>query len=94
MASEKSSRDETGSSKPDHTGPGAAAAGMSFGMRMASELVSAVMVGAGLGYLLDSWLETQPWMTVVFLFLGVAAGFRNMYRAVNPDNSERFKAGQ
>jgi ATP synthase protein I len=33
--------------------------------------------------LLDYWLETSPLMLVVFFFLGSAAGFLNVYRAVS-----------
>jgi len=32
-----------------------------------------------LGHYLDRWLETTPWLTLVFLFLGIAAGFRNIF---------------
>ncbi|MBF0272763.1 MAG: AtpZ/AtpI family protein [Magnetococcales bacterium] len=49
-------------------------------MRMSTELVSAVFVGGGIGYLLDYWLGTNPWLTLVFFFFGLAAGFRDMYR--------------
>ncbi|NGZ05903.1 MAG: AtpZ/AtpI family protein [Magnetococcales bacterium] len=49
-------------------------------MRMSTELVSAVFVGGGIGYLLDYWLDTQPWLTLIFFIFGLAAGFRDMYR--------------
>ncbi len=49
--------------------------------RMAIELVVAVVVGGGIGWYLDKWLETRPWLFVIFFFLGVAAGFRNVYKA-------------
>lgn len=49
--------------------------------RMAIELVVAVVVGGGIGWYLDKWLETGPWLFVIFFFLGVAAGFRNVYKA-------------
>ena len=47
------------------------------------ELVAALAVGVGVGLLLDRWLETGPWMLIVFFFLGSAAGFLNVYRAVS-----------
>lgn len=37
-------------------------------------------VGLGIGFLLDRWLHTSPWMMVVFLFYGIAAGFYNLYK--------------
>lgn len=52
-------------------------------MRLGTELVVATMIGVGMGTLLDHWLRTDPWLTVVFLFLGAAAGVRNLYRIVN-----------
>ena len=42
-----------------------------------------VGVGAGIGDLLDRWLETSPWMRVTFVFLGSAAGMLNVYRVVS-----------
>ncbi|MBF0428029.1 MAG: AtpZ/AtpI family protein [Magnetococcales bacterium] len=49
-------------------------------MRMSSDLVAAIFVGGGIGYLLDYWCGTQPWLTLVFFLLGVVTGFRNLYR--------------
>jgi len=46
-------------------------------------LVSGVVVGVLLGYFLDKYFETSPWLTIIFFFLGIAAGFRNMYKDVH-----------
>lgn len=54
---------------------------MSYGLRMGVELVAAVLVGAGMGWLLDRWFGTSPWLLILFFLLGVAAGFRNVQRA-------------
>ena len=53
--------------------------GMAF--RIGVELVSALIVGVGVGLLLDRWLGTAPWFLIVFFFLGAAAGVLNVYRA-------------
>ena len=45
-------------------------------------LVSGVIVGVLIGYFLDNYFDTSPWLTIIFFFLGVAAGFRNMYKDV------------
>lgn len=60
-------------------------AGSAFGQgtRLALELVSGVLVGAGLGWLLDRWLGTKPWGMILFFLLGLTAGFMNLIRAVN-----------
>jgi ATP synthase protein I len=57
--------------------------GLGFALRIGIELVAALAVGVGVGLLLDRWLGTKPWMLVVFFFLGSAAGFLNVYRAVS-----------
>lgn len=55
--------------------------GMAYGMRMASELVAAVIVGGLVGYGLDLLLGTKPWLFLVFFVLGFAAGILNVVRA-------------
>ena len=40
-----------------------------------------VVIGMGIGYYLDRWLGTGPWLTVVWMALGFAAGVRSLYRA-------------
>lgn len=42
-------------------------------------LVSGVAVGAVIGYFLDAWLKTDPWLFILFIIVGIAAGFRNVY---------------
>jgi len=39
----------------------------------------AIAIGAGIGYYVDKWLGTSPWMFFVFLGCGIAAAFRNLY---------------
>ena len=55
--------------------------GMAYGMRMAAELVAAVIVGGLIGYGLDSWLGSKPWLFLLFFVLGFAAGVLNVVRA-------------
>ena len=43
-------------------------------------LAVSTLLGAGLGYWLDSRWGTRPWLTLVGLFLGLAAGFVEMFR--------------
>jgi F0F1-type ATP synthase assembly protein I len=44
--------------------------------------VLAVVLGAGLGYLIDRWFGTSPWGFLVCFFLGMAAGVRAVMRTV------------
>ena len=55
--------------------------GMAYGMRMAAELVAAVIVGGLIGYGLDYWLGSKPWLFLLFFVLGFAAGVLNVVRA-------------
>jgi ATP synthase protein I len=55
--------------------------GMAYGMRMAAELVAAVIVGGGIGWGLDRWLGSTPWLFLLFFVLGFAAGVLNVVRA-------------
>ena len=52
--------------------------GLAF--RVAVEIVSAVGIGFGAGWLLDDWLGTKPWLMVLFVIIGFAAGVLNVYR--------------
>ena len=54
--------------------------GMGIGFRMATEFVVAILVGAGLGWVLDSVLGTTPWMLIVWMLFGFAAGVSNVIR--------------
>jgi ATP synthase protein I len=72
-------------SRPSDSGSGPRPAGnasaMARGFRLSTELVAAVLVGAGLGWLLDKGLGISPWGMIVFLLLGFAAGVLNVMRA-------------
>lgn len=50
-----------------------------------------IAVGAGMGYGLDKWLNTDPYLLVVFTLYGVAAGFWNLYKVTKQmsDNNEK-----
>lgn len=52
-------------------------------------LVMATVLGLGGGMLLDRWLGTSPWLMLIGLLLGIAAGFVNLFRAVGMLDGER-----
>lgn len=62
-----------------------------IGFRIGTELISGVIVGAGLGYLSDKVFDTQPLLLIIFLFLGGAAGFLNVYRFVRSQEQNKEK---
>lgn len=56
-------------------------------------LVSYVLVFTGIGYLLDRWLGTEPWLMVAGVFVGAVLGFYAMIRTLIADSSEEDEAG-
>ena len=56
-------------------------AGFGQALKMSSEFIAGVAVGAGLGWLLDSVAGTSPWGLIVLLLLGFAAGVLNVLRS-------------
>lgn len=73
-------------------GRDAGRAGMAAGFRIAVELLAAIVVGAGIGWGLDRWLGTRPWLLIVFFILGAVAGFISVYRTgVELDRAAKAK---
>lgn len=46
---------------------------------MGLSVVIAIAIGVWLGLTVDRWLGTAPWFFYVFMFIGIAAGFRNIH---------------
>ena len=73
------------------TAPGASptsdGSGLARGLRLSSELVAGVVVGALIGWALDHWVGISPWGLIVFVLLGFAAGVRNVIRAAAIGNT-------
>ena len=49
--------------------------------KLSTELVSAVAVGTIIGFILDNWFGTKPWLILIFFFIGVIAGIMNVIRS-------------
>lgn len=56
--------------------------GMALGLKISSEFIAAIAVGAMLGYLLDRFAGTTPWGLIILLLLGFCAGVLNVLRAL------------
>ena len=56
---------------------------MGNAFKLGTELVAAVAVGTIIGFILDSWFDTKPWLIIIFFFLGAIAGMLNVIRAAN-----------
>jgi len=57
---------------------------LGMGMRVGVELVSALAVAVAIGWFLDEWLGTRPFLLMLFFVLGGAAGVANVWRLVSP----------
>jgi ATP synthase protein I len=56
---------------------------------LGTTLVAATVVGLVLGYWLDRWLGSAPWLTMAGTLLGIAAGYVQIIRAVRGEGDER-----
>ena len=60
---------------------GSNAASLGKALKISTELVAAVVVGSTIGFILDNWFDTRPWLTISFFFMGVTAGILNVIRS-------------
>ena len=49
--------------------------------KLSTEMVAAVVVGTIIGFILDNWFGTKPWLILIFFFVGVIAGILNVIRS-------------
>ena len=61
---------------------------MGSAFKLGTELIAAVAVGTIIGFILDNWFGTKPWLIIIFFFLGAAAGMLNVIRAANKMQKE------
>tara|TARA_B100001964_G_scaffold196170_1_gene220611 strand:- start:147 stop:434 length:288 start_codon:yes stop_codon:yes gene_type:complete len=54
---------------------------LGMALKLSTEMVAAVLVGTIIGYILDSWFDSKPWLIIIFFFVGVVAGITNVIRS-------------
>ena len=54
---------------------------LGIAFKMSTEMVAAVVVGTIIGFILDNWFGTKPWLILIFFFVGVVAGILNVFRS-------------
>ena len=54
---------------------------LGIAFKMSTELVSAVLVGTIIGFILDNWFGTKPWLILIFFLVGVVAGIMNVVKS-------------
>ena len=50
-------------------------------LKLSTEMVAAVLVGSIIGFILDNWFDSKPWLTIIFFFIGSSAGILNVVRS-------------
>ena len=56
-------------------------AALGTALKLSTEMVAAVFVGSIIGFILDNWFDSKPWLTVIFFFVGAVAGISNVIRS-------------
>ena len=56
--------------------------GAGFAFKISTELIAALVVGVGIGLIVDNYLGTKPFGLIIFFILGAFAGFLNVYRVM------------
>jgi ATP synthase protein I len=56
-------------------------AGMAYALKLSSEFIAGILVGIGVGWLIDRLAGTSPWGLIIFLILGFTAGVLNVLRS-------------
>lgn len=79
---------------PPPPDPKARGEALGYALRLGVELVAGVGVGGFIGWALDRWLGTAPFLMVVFLALGAAAGIMNVFRAAKAMQAKAPPAGK
>ena len=76
----KIAKAKSSSKNQDNNGNGSS---MGSAFKLSTDLVAHVGVGTIIGFILDSWFDTKPWLIIIFFFLGAAAGMLNVIRTAN-----------
>ena len=73
IAKKKANKNSLNSGKKNTSSLGAA-------LKLSTEMVAAVFVGSIIGFILDNWFDSKPWLTIIFFFVGATAGILNVFR--------------
>jgi len=56
--------------------------GAGFGFKISTEIIAALIVGVGIGLIVDKYFGTKPFGLIIFFIFGALAGFLNVYRVM------------
>ena len=80
----RAARAKQGMDPPPRDSAAKQASALGVGLRVGVELVSALVVAVGIGWGLDYWLGTKPWLMALFVPIGGVAGVLNILRVYAP----------
>ena len=63
--------------------------GAGFGFKISTEIIAALVVGVGIGLIVDNYLNTKPFGLIIFFIFGALAGFLNVYRVMRRIEKQR-----
>ena len=63
--------------------------GAGFGFKISTEIIAALVVGVGIGLIVDNYFNTKPFGLIIFFILGALAGFLNVYRVMRRIEKQR-----
>ena len=67
-------------SSPKNTDNNRNNSSMGSALKLSTDLVAHVAVGTIIGFILDNWFDTKPWLIIIFFFLGSIAGILNVIK--------------
>ena len=65
--------------------------GHQWGLRVGTEIVASTMIGLGVGFFIDRWLDTRPIFLIIFAIFGLGAGFINLYQLMVIDMQKQVQ---
>ncbi len=63
--------------------------GAGFGFKISTEIIAALVVGVGIGLIVDNYFNTKPFGLIIFFIFGALAGFLNVYRVMRRIEKQR-----
>ncbi len=63
--------------------------GAGFGFKISTEIIAALVVGVGIGLIVDNYFDTKPIGLIIFFIFGALAGFLNVYRVMRRIEKQR-----
>jgi len=67
---------------------------LGFMSSLGISVVASTSIGLAMGYYLDQWLDTKPWLTLIFLGLGIISGYRNIFILTERELKRQAREGQ